>query len=146
MLILAFDPGESTGWCRVDTTAGSICGGSFPLWRGVSQHLLFPAPYPPGWRPGPDVLLVERFLLYPSAASRLIWDKLHTVEVIGVIKYLAEQLDIKVTMQNASVAKSIELAKKPDGFDKHALDALRHILAFLKRERLLTDQLKEYMA
>ena len=24
MRVLAFDPGLTTGWCRVDTTAGSI--------------------------------------------------------------------------------------------------------------------------
>lgn len=94
---------------------------------------------------GADIIIVERFLLYPWSAKRLKWDQLRAIEVIGVIKYLAEEADILVVMQNASVAKSIELAKIPEDFDKHAQDAFRHALAFLKREGLLTDELRGYI-
>ena len=93
-----------------------------------------------------DVVVIERFLLYPWAAKRLRWNKLSAIEVIGIIKFLARKRSVSVVMQNASVAKRIKLAKKPEGFDRHALDAFRHALAFLKRENLLTEQLKEYIA
>ena len=143
MIVLALDPGETTGWCRVDTT-GSIEGGSFPLWEDVQRYILTPFALV-GGRGGPDLLIVERFMLYPAMVSRLNWSKLRVVEVIGVVKYIAEQWGGQLLMQNASVAKSVELAKKPEGFDKHACDALRHALAFLKREGLLTEELRGYI-
>ena len=140
MIVLAFDPGETTGWCRVDTTAGTLEGGSFPLWEELHLMQFYLA----------DAIVVERFMLYPWMLKRLRWNKLQTVEVIGAIKYVAGYSEIAgcapITMQNASVAKRIKLAKKPEGFDRHALDAFRHALAFLKRENLLTEQLKEYIA
>ena len=141
MIVLAIDPGETSGWCRVNTTAGSIEGGSFPLWEGLRKpcgdghKIVIP----------PDVMVVERFMLYPWIAKRLKWAKLETVEVIGVIKYLAELNEVPVVMQSARAGKSVQLAKKPEGFDKHACDALRHALVFLKREGLLTDELKEWI-
>jgi hypothetical protein len=140
MIILAFDPGETTGWCRVDTAMHTVTGGSFPLWEGIGLY------YAAGgyWKTI-DAIVVERFLLYPWAAKRLRWDKLKPVEVIGVIKFMAQKRSIPVTMQNAADAKRIKLAKKPEGFDRHALDAFRHALAFLKREGLLADWLQEYI-
>jgi len=132
MRILGFDPGETTGWCLVDER-GIIAGGSFTLSTGVAKCLEFP-----------DLtsVVVEKFMLYPWSAKRLKWNTLKAVEVIGVIKHLAEQANIPVIMQSASTGKSVELAEKYKDFDKHAHDALRHVLAFCKREGLLTDDLR----
>ena len=142
MIVLAFDPGNQTGWCRVNTTASSIEGRSFPLWDEVIEHITGCSLSP---RVSPDCIVIERFMLYPAVAKRLKWNKLETVEVIGVIKHIAETWQIPVIMQSARAGKSIELAKTPEGFDKHACDALRHALVFLKREGLLTDELRGYI-
>ena len=140
MILLAFDPGEQTGWCRIDTASGSIWGGSFESWSEVVACIY-------NANGSAEQIVVERFMLYPQAAKRLKWDKLVMVEVIGVIKFVAKTFfGIPVTMQNARNGKRIQLAKKPLHFDKHACDALRHALMFLKRKDLLTDELKEYIA
>lgn len=144
MIVLAYDPGESTGWCWVDTASSKISGGSFELWSEVDEHMAM-LPTLRNKLILPDIIVVERFLLYPQAAKRLSWNKLRTIEVIGVIRYLAEGIKIPVVMQNARNGKRIELAKKPLHFDKHACDALRHALMYLKREELLTEELKEYI-
>lgn len=147
MIVLALDPGKITGWCRVFTASSMVTGGSFDDWVGVVPQIN--AALPLAGECPPFVVVVERFLLYPWAAKRLKWDKLIAVEVIGVIKYIVEgygSYDLQLVMQNASVCKSIKLAKYPEGFDRHAKDALRHALAYLKREKLLTEELEEYIA
>ena len=142
MRILALDPGLQTGWCAISVGNGTLEGGSFPLWERLTAKNQ--AQYED--IAGADVVVVERFLLYPWVAKRLKWDKLRVVEVIGVINYLAEELDVPVVMQNASEAKSIKLARKPEGFDEHACDALRHALAFLKKEGLLKEPFADLIA
>jgi len=125
--ILAFDPGETTGWCYVDTS-GSLESGDFLTYTGVCDILA---------RTGPDLVIIERFLLYPWSARRLKWNKLVAVEVIGVARFLCEEERIPYILRNAAVAKSVKL-KEPLA-SKHATDAFRHILAYLKAENMLGE-------
>ena len=143
MIVLAFDPGETTGWCYMNTATDEVECGSFERWREVPSLVVryFPVQgsYPQAR------IVIERFMLYPWLAKRLKWDKLLTVEVIGVIKYLAESYGIEYVMQSARTGKLIELQNAPAGLDRHAHDAMRHALMYLKTKNALTDKLREYI-
>lgn len=147
MRILALDPGETTGWARVDTitTPGSIHYGRSPGWTQL-QELIFA---PTMSRPEPsvfkvDVVVIEKFTLYPWAARSKVWSEFPTVEVIGVAKYLAAQAGARVVMQGADVAKAKWLKKAKVKGNAHERDAQRHLLAFLKREGLDGDYREFY--
>ena len=129
MRILAFDPGETTGWCYLDTDRSeTLSQGEFPTYTGLCGVLA---------KTAPDLVIIERFLLYPWSAKRLKWNKLVAVQVIGVIKFLCEEQLIPYILRNASVAKSVQLRQPLES--KHATDAFRHILAYLKAENKLGE-------
>lgn len=94
--ILVFDPGESTGWVYLDTL-GKLQGGTIPadhlLVGRLIEELL------------PDVVVIERFNLYPGKAKSMSWNSFYPVEVIGVIKYLCEKESIWLVEQAPSVKK-----------------------------------------
>ena len=72
MIVLAFDPGLQTGWCWACTASGKVTGGSFELWSEVDERMvILPSFLGSNNVCWPDVIVVERFLLYPAAAKRL---------------------------------------------------------------------------
>lgn len=83
-----------------------------------------------------DVILVESFRLFPKMTSHLIFSKMRTVEIIGVVKYIGEKRNKVVTEQPPHIKKlfSDEFLKEVNMWNKnrHVRDAIRHILYFLK--------------
>jgi len=116
--ILAFDPGETTGW--VCLRNGKVAGGSFPLWSEVERLIT---------KADPSVVVVEDFLLYPQALKHLKWNRVLTVRVIGVIEFLCQKNNIPCKFQLPKERIAIE-AKQIRGFDIHATQALRHALLY----------------
>jgi len=135
MQILALDPGLTTGWCHLDTNRDAFCYGQFENWQNL-EDLMTPLQV--------DVVVAEEFRLYPHLGDRLKWQTFPASEVIGVIKYLAERYNIPLVVQNAAQAKKLKLT---EGLGmKHAEDALRHALAFLKKEGLLREPFTDLIA
>lgn len=131
MIVLAFDPGETTGYALLDSDSVKILTmNSFTLTH--LQHietLLKPTSFTP------TVVVLEQFKLYPGAAKHKVWSSFPTVEVIGVIKYLAGRWGIPVVEQSAADAKFIRLKRtKEKRGDRHAYSALRHALLYLRRQ------------
>lgn len=136
MKVLAFDPGETTGWAYTNTEAEpSMRTGTFPMWSAVVQLIE---------RLSPDAVIVEIFTLYAWAAQSQTWSTFPTVEVIGVIKFVCEQHHVPVRMQPASDAKALWLRKALVRGSMHEMDAQKHVLAFLKREGLHEGYRKYY--
>lgn len=126
MIVLAFDPGQTTGYAVLSTDGEYQVLGSFAEWYLVDALM---GSYEP------DVVVIEQFRLYPYAARSKVWSDFPTVEVIGVIKYLAERHSIPFVMQSAADVKVINLVytKQKKG-DRHAYSALRHALLYLRRQ------------
>ena len=120
MKVLAFDPGETTGWAVL--SPGNLEAGEFPAWqevRNIIKHY------------SPQMIVIEEFRLRPSAALALTWTTFPTIEVIGVIKFLAESFNIPCKTQTAAQAKVFKLKlnlKALEGVPNHAGDALRHAI------------------
>lgn len=127
--ILTFDPGESTGWCyrgphKVD--GGTLLKDHVQ----VAQSILTRCP---------DIVVLERFNLYPQMAKSLAWNSFYPCEVIGVIKYVCATLNIPVVEQAPSVKKYFggfqadwEEVKQTEGFKltEHVKDAYQHLKYF----------------
>lgn len=128
--LLGLDPGESTGFVIVTATPGSRTAtvtefGVLRLWHGLGTLAK---------RTRPDIIIYERWRLYPWAARNLTWSELPSVQVVGVLKFVSEMLSIPCIGQNASFRKNYKLPKSRfrQVDTKHARDALQHVLAFIQ--------------
>lgn len=128
--LLGIDPGESTGFVVVSVAPGSRTAtvhewGVLRLWHGLGTLAK---------RTRPDIIIYERWRLYPWAARSLSWSELLPVQTIGVLKFVSEMLGIPCIGQNASFRKNYKLPKSRfrQVTNLHARDALQHLLAFIQ--------------
>jgi hypothetical protein len=122
MRLLCFDPGDTTGWAYFED--GEIIGGAFPLWARVDEMIN---------EFKPDVIVFEAFYLASKAARHLIGSSIPTIEVIGVIKFLAKTSGIKYVSQPPYMRAGISL-RRVRGLGTHSRDAARHGIRYLIRE------------
>lgn len=128
--ILVFDPGESTGWVSI-TADGHLVGGT-----AVRDHTKVAALIKAF---EPDVVVFERFNLYPGMAKSLSWNSFYPCEVIGVIKYLCMTWSIRQVQQAPGIKKYsggldedwIELRKRCT-CTEHTKDAFLHLKYFFR--------------
>lgn len=133
--ILALDPGEHTGWCYQDPE-GDIVGGTAGKDHVEVATLLMTLM--------PDIVVMERFNLYPQMAKSLAWNSFYPCEVIGVIRYLCMRFDIPLVEQAPSIKKyfggfqldwdTLKINAKVKGFNvtEHTKDAYQHYRYFLR--------------
>lgn len=148
MLVIALDPGNSTGYCfRIindkdenvvkGLEPGKLYGGTQPdnhkrVWDLLEMLV-------------PDVIVYETFQMYPGKAQKLIWNSFYPVEVIGVIKLWAmlhpecKLVGLQPSVKKFALANSeLELWKTVnivDGTGKateHTRDAVR-LLRYYER-------------
>jgi len=120
--ILVFDPGHTTGWAFLSD--GKIEAGSFKMWNGVwdviTSHDV-------------QVVVIESFILRRGKALSLSGSKLETVQVIGYVKAVCDYFNIKY-IEQPPACKSIKVAKI-QGANIHAMDAVRHGLYYMKKNK-----------
>lgn len=138
MLLIALDPGNSTGWCLRDTVTGYLEGGTVGEDHANVYELLE--------RMNPQVLIYETFQMYPNKAQKLIWNSFYPCEVIGVIKLWAMQhpscklVGLQPSVKKFALANSeTELWKTVNTFGakptEHLRDAVR-LLRYYERNYL----------
>lgn len=131
MRILAFDPGENTGWAYIDTgklehfDAGTIVRD----FTGIESLIAFYSPH---------TVVYEAFRLYPGKAASMAWNDFYPVQVIGIIKFLCEKSGIQYVEQAASIkafSGGIDdrwvKYKAPDKTE-HSKDAYLHLKYYLR--------------
>ena len=100
--VLVFDPGEHTGWCcarNYDSTGDhwELRGGTADKdHRRVVELLDIYMP---------DIVVLERFNLYPGMAKTLSWNSFYPCEVIGVIKWWCSKHYVPLYEQAPSIKK-----------------------------------------
>ena len=134
--IMCLDPGEHTGWCCVrsdpmDEHTWHIRGGT-----ADKDHLriteLLEIYYP-------DIVVFERFNLYPGMAKTLSWNSFYPCEVIGVIRWWCMAHDVPMYEQAPSIKKfsgglqsdwktlkSMSANLSTQGVTEHTKDAYLH--------------------
>ena len=138
-MILAVDPGGTTGWAVMETDGRVYAGqDDFERFTHVVVHL-----------PVPDVIVVERYVITPRTAK--LSQQTTALEVIGFLRYWAWSHGAKFVMQTPADAKRFSTSGgKPNGrLDKagwtmrpladndHANDALRHLLLYCVKNRFM---------
>lgn len=159
---LAVDPGEMTGWSvwKGETLLG---GGQTPLWQFA--HDLWDAvesdkgPLAPrkagesmlraGFTAADnetpsgnafDLIVCEKFALYPWKAKELAWDEFRTVQLIGAITFMATLRDIELHKQGANIKARAtdggagELFTRPLRENRHENDSIMHGFYFIQVE------------
>lgn len=133
MLIMALDPGNSTGWCARDRDGGLIGGTVGENHRHVYDLLNHHRP---------DVLIYETFQMYPGKAQKLIWSTFYPCEVIGVIKLWAMQHGLEESKRLIGLQPSVkkfalgttelDLWKTVERFGAPATEHLRDAVRLLR--------------
>jgi len=128
MLVLALDPGETTGYIVAEVAGINYdikLSGQFPNWQMFEALITT-------WSPG--IIVYEAFHLSPQIAKFKAWSTLPTVETIGVLKYLAQKYAVrKLVAQPASAKEVVSLPRYIAGVSgPHARDALKHLIAYLR--------------
>ena len=128
-IVLAIDPGETTGYVVAETDELDYdikISGQFPNWRSLEDLITY-------WLP--DRIIYEAFYLSPQIAKYKTRSTLSTVEVIGVLKYLAWKYTTSLVVQSPSSKELVSLPRHVAGVTgAHARDALRHLIAYLRRK------------
>ena len=85
-----------------------------------------------------ELVIIESFVLYPGRASAQSWSPMQTSEMIGAMKWIAQQAGVPIVMQGANIkiptrrqcaARGINVAHRSN----HAADALVHLWYYLLR-------------
>ena len=119
--ILAIDPGETSGVCIFNTPNEYKTLSIKKSLVDVANIILDTKP---------DVLVFERFALYPTHAKSLVWDEMYTSQTIGVIKYICEINNIKYFTQSASDKEYVVYPKDYTFPNDHERDAYGHAWFF----------------
>lgn len=157
--VLCLDPGEHTGWVVAQWNAFNVWRGNEFVrkehkvtLRGGTAHKDHKAVAELFHEWQPDIVVMERFNLYPGMAKSLSWNSFYPCEVIGVIRYLCECREplssIKLVEQAPSIKKYagglgqdwVELRTlyksigKIDEITEHTKDAYLHWKYFLRQQ------------
>lgn len=159
MLLLAFDPGETTGWAlatiKPSPTKQAIQVHIEGLgeFNGITEfHALVKDPinaHPlEAWSifNNVEVCIIEDYIIYPNRAASHSGSKVLTAREIGHIEYVAFTHGLDPVFQTASMAKQRwpdkrlmqylpGLTKQGRSWDisKHKQDALRHLFTYIER-------------
>jgi len=137
MKVLAFDPGETTGWAFFEDAALGPTTGTLELWGGPQGIYDLIDKYTP------DFIVVENFRLFPHRQREQVGSTFPTVKVIGVIEYIAEGWSIPVVFQEPGDRKQVKGWWSTDFLPKgmritpHERSALQHAILFLRRQGCL---------
>lgn len=135
--LLGIDPGETTGWCIIESKNYTLAeSGQFKssfknLEYIIGQAAAFGA-----------TAIVESYRLYPWKLQDQTWSDLYTPRLIGTIEYLLYEWEIPVIFQTAQQGKSfcsndrlkewgLYKSSIKGVSQKHANDSCRHPASYL---------------
>lgn len=141
-LILAFDPGETTGFCAMQDfkvlELNQIATG--PKLTMVECYRNLEMAFN-GWAFEPSStdavkceVAIEDYRVYDWKAEDHSWSQVHTIKVVGLLQLLCGQCGTPFKMRMAALAKGFVTDEKlrmwdlyePTVGQKHARDSLRH--------------------
>jgi hypothetical protein len=129
--LLTFDPGETTGWCDVDTTTTPylVTWGQFKTWPLVDAFKNLDL-YINNLKP--DYVVYESYNIYSWKSDDHKQSDVPTLQVIGMLQTLLISRSIPYSTRNAQQAKGFVTDDKLKSWglytrgDRHGRDALRH--------------------
>lgn len=77
-----------------------------------------------------DLMVIERYQLYPNQAFAQSWSSFTAIEIIGVMKYLASQFDVEVRMAAPPDINAFWKVRKIPSDVKHRLRSPHEVSAY----------------
>lgn len=144
MLLLACDPGESTGWSSWEDSKLKAVGTEsldafVTAWGEAKLGLSTRFDCDPGLvetMVDAEHLVIEDWALYPWKAQELAWDKCRTARGIGALSYICDAAGVPYTLQPAKIKDQAVAAgaeayfKKPLHENRHLNDSIMHAVYF----------------
>ena len=126
-LLLALDPGDTTGWA---VFVGTQCIQTGALRLDIAEMWFFLQ------KVKPNYVACENFVLYAHKAQAQSWSPLNTIRLLGVIELYCILHAVPYTLQLAAEAKGFikDVARRAT---KHEEDAIRHGYYFLYKTHRL---------
>jgi hypothetical protein len=126
MIVVGFDPGETTGWAALDADTGrdaTFIGMGQVRYSNLIETLEEMALVP-------DVVVIEIFQLLPHKAQKMAGSKFLTIEAQGMIRSWARRHGAKEVNQKPTIKPSAEKftqVKAPSNHaHSHQIDAFNH--------------------
>jgi hypothetical protein len=144
MYVLGIDPGITTGYALLEVKGAQeylkIVAGVMKGYEGVTSLLSL--------APVPEAYVIENFTLWPALAVKVSHDdpELLTVRYIGALTHTILSRGGRLVFQQPSYKKACPdfLLKKYGLWETrqtpHERDALRHVVAFTRREYATRDR------
>lgn len=125
MKILAIDPGNTSGFCEFlnpkEFTSFYVEKDLIQIHNEIKER-------------NPDIVIFERFALYPAFAKHLVWDEMYTSQVIGVIRFTCEYLGIPYESFSAATKEYVQYPEKHTFRSDHERDAYGHAWHFFMKQ------------
>ena len=131
MIVLALDPGHTTGWA-VLTEEKIVATGMFPGYNELEELLE---------KYKPEMAVLEDFTLYPWKSHALAWSQLETVQNLGVMKFILDRTEVPYVLQKALLVKKLGKRLLHKCSSQHERDAITHGILYLQRQGLATRAL-----
>lgn len=132
-VLLALDPGETTGWCVFQASkmlaSGQIVSATVEQGTDQIEALIL--------KHKPEYMVYEDYKVYSWKANSHSWNELHTPQLIGGIRHICHSQKIPVYKHMAQQPKEFMTDEKLKTWgywvkgQKHARDSVRHALFFL---------------
>lgn len=149
--VICVDPGETTGWSVWTKDCAKLLGGgqTAPGWQFVQdlhdavtdnvgpiaehEDVILRSGVEPDENVGPiDLIVIERFAIYPWKAKELAWEELRTVQFIGAITFICQLHGIAMHKQAATIKERAKaggaesLFTRPLQENRHENDSIMH--------------------
>lgn len=135
MLILAIDPGQTTGVCALESDPENnirvVAAVQIPWSRRIEDFAALLAGTSEEGLQQPDVIVFEAFRLRPGRAMEQVGSIFPSVRVIGIVEALHYTMDLKcpIVYQEPSILSRTEVLEEHKQHfvgREHAADAYRH--------------------
>lgn len=144
MIVIGFDPGETTGVCVLQQQDGD----AKPV-QYANVKFLDLMPWLDQW-PTPELIIVEDFQLLPHKAQKLAGSRFETIQAIGIIKAYAHRAGAPVHMQSPqikSIAENWTQVPAPKNHaEGHWVDGFNHAMYYLISQKMAKSALQREMA
>jgi hypothetical protein len=144
MPVIAFDPGETTGYCLFEegrlVASAALCAEDM-LMLACGGGRFFNKILQNRENGKPITCVVERFTLYPGMALKMINNSFVAAQTIGIIRTLAYRTGMSIVYQAASHAKGLVTDDVLKTYSwhtrlgsRHEKDAARHAVYYLNSQ------------
>ena len=138
---LAFDPGETTGYCKFAEDGIPVLYGQVP-WIGL-MDLLNSRDH------NVKAFICEDFIIRSTHAKRFVGNKMETIQAIGAIKAEAARRKIPCIMQDSGIIgvaeKWTQISKKGKSHSEtHFIDAFNHGAYYLIKKGIKKTWIEEH--